>query len=264
MHTHFKKSILFALAITLISFSVNGQTDETKKDVSVKKWNFLVEAYFLFPSMKGETGIGNLPNVAIDADTGDIFSQLSGGAMLYFEADIEKWAFSSDLVYMNLGKGLDAEPSNLVNYGSIELKQLIWDLGAFRKILPCFDAGLGLRLIHIDANAKINRNTIMNGPQNASNSGSETWLDPTIIARFHNEKGNEFLYQLRMDIGGFGIGSDFTWQAQAYLGYRFSDLFQATAGYRYLGVDYENGSGSDRFAYNVDTSGPVVRVGFNF
>jgi hypothetical protein len=76
-----------------------------------------------------------------------------------------------------------------------------------------------------------------------------------------NEK---WLAQLRVDAGGFGIGSDFTWQLQANAGYRFSDLFQASLGYRYIGIDYDSGEGRDRFLYDIDTYGFVLRLGFNF
>ena len=51
---------------------------------------------------------------------------------------------------------------------------------------------------------------------------------------------------------------------QAYAGYRFSKLFQVTAGYRVLGMNYDKGSGEDRFLYDMDISGAVVRFGFNF
>jgi len=85
-----------------------------------------------------------------------------------------------------------------------------------------------------------------------------------LIARIHSKSNEKFIYQLRGEIGGFGIGSDFAWQMQAYAGYRFSKLFQITGGYRIISLDYESGSGQNRFMYNVDTSGPVLRFGFNF
>jgi len=77
-------------------------------------------------------------------------------------------------------------------------------------------------------------------------------------------KKKKFIYQFRADIGGFGLGSDLTWQIQAYAGYRFSKLFQITAGYRIMSIDYEKGSGQDRFLYDMNTFGPVLRLGFNF
>ena len=84
-----------------------------------------------------------------------------------------------------------------------------------------------------------------------------------LIARVKSKPGEKFIYTLRGDIGGFGIGSDFTWQIQAYAGYRFSKLFQLTGGYRVIGINYNKGTGEDRFLYDMDTFGPVVRFGFN-
>jgi hypothetical protein len=36
-----------------------------------------------------------------------------------------------------------------------------------------------------------------------------------------------------------------------------------TAGYRIISIDYEKGANEDRFLYDVDTSGPVIKFGFN-
>ena len=58
-------------------------------------------------------------------------------------------------------------------------------------------------------------------------------------------------------------GSDFTWQVQADAAYRFSKLFQLGLGYRALGIDYESGSGQDRFLFDMDTFGPVLKFTFN-
>jgi len=35
-----------------------------------------------------------------------------------------------------------------------------------------------------------------------------------------------------------------------------------STGYRFISVDYEKGSGSDRFLYDMDTFGLIVRFGF--
>jgi hypothetical protein len=63
---------------------------------------------------------------------------------------------------------------------------------------------------------------------------------------------------------GFGAGSDLTWQLQTYAGYRFPKIFQLTAGYRILSINYDKGTGAEQFINKVDTFGPVIRMGFNF
>ena len=65
------------------------------------------------------------------------------------------------------------------------------------------------------------------------------------------------------DIGGFGVGSDLTWNAQAVAGYHFTvagyEAF-AAAGYRALYWDYKNGG----FAWDVTMSGPMLGAGPRF
>ena len=92
---------------------------------------------------------------------------------------------------------------------------------------------------------------------------SRTWIDPIIIARATGDIDDKWLFIFRGDFGGFGVGSDFTFQVQGYVGYRFSKLFQTSIGYRVIGIDYDKGSGEDRFRYNMNTFGPNIRLGFN-
>ena len=113
--------------------------------------------------------------------------------------------------------------------------------------------------------ADISRNAIGGGSvELVSAENSEFWVDPVIIARLSKTINDTWQFQLRTDIGGFGIGSDLTWLIQGGVGYRFSKLFQTTIGYRIIGMDYEKGSGAERFRYDVNTSGPMLKLGFNF
>lgn len=243
----------------LFVFSSQAQDSSATK----KKWNFLVEPYALFPNMKGTTGVGTLPDAEVDADAGDIFSHFKIGALIYGEIANDKWAITSDLIYMKLAQ--DATPGPVINNGKVTMKQLAWELAGLRKLTSMLDAGIGLRLNSLDVETNLVTNNIVGGGTTArSKSLTQTWVDPIIIARLKSDPGKKFIYQFRGDIGGFGIGSDLAWQVQAYAGYRFSKLFQLTGGYRVLSMDYNTGSGEDRFLYDMNTFGPVVRFGFNF
>ncbi|MCP4402668.1 MAG: hypothetical protein GY801_35850, partial [bacterium] len=66
------------------------------------------------------------------------------------------------------------------------------------------------------------------------------------------------------DVGGFGVGSDLTWSVSSFLGYQFTPLFSLWGGYRALGVDYQTGSGTDVFKYDMTMSGPIIGLGFSF
>ncbi|TYA54734.1 hypothetical protein [Formosa maritima] len=249
-----KKITLACFLLSSLFIVSQDETVETKNS----SWNFTVEPYLMFPNMKGDTQIReNLPSLGVDADIENIFSHLKMGAMLYLEAKNENWAITSDFVYMKLGE--DVSPTNLVESGELEVKETLWELDGYRRILPMLEVGLGMRLVSVSADA--NFSFVF---QDRSADITETWVDPIIVIRSHNIIKDNFLVNLKGDIGGFGIGSDFTWQIQVDAGYKFSDLFHLMIGYRYIGIDYETGSGSDYFAYNIDTFGPEMRLGFSF
>ena len=229
---------------------------------SAKKWNFLTEVYVMFPYMNGETGVGNLITVPVDANPGDIFSKLKFAGMIYLEASTKKWAITSDIVYMNLNQ--EVSHSTLIHSGTVIAKQFIWEPAGLFRIASFLEAGIGGRLNSLQSDIDVRRNVLPAGTEEVTASASKIWFDPILIARISADVKDKWLFQFRGDLGGFGVGSDFTWQLQAYAGYRFSKLFQLTAGYRILSIDYDKGSDADRFIYKVDTFGPVIRVGFNF
>jgi hypothetical protein len=253
--------ITFAFSCILLFFSalntVYAQTSESEK-----KWNFLTEGYLMFPYMDGETGKGDLLSVPVDANPGDIFTKLKMAAMLYLEAKTEKWAITTDLVYMNLNQELT--PGTLFHSGEVTAKELIWEPAGFYRIVPFWEVGVGGRLTNLSTNIDARRNVLPAGTEEVTASASKIWFDPVIITRLSTDIKDKWLFQLRGDIGGFGIGSDLTWQLQAYAGYRFGKVFQLTAGYRYLSVDYNKGADTERFVFNMASFGPVVRFGFNF
>lgn len=250
------KLVTVAVILSLSSYA----QDSLKTNSGSNQWSFLIEPYLMLPNMNGATGIGNLPEVAVDADPGDIFSNLQMAAMLYMEASNDKWSVNSDVIYMDLSQ--DAEPGDVIVSGEVSAKQFAWEITGLRKVFPWLEVGVAGMLNSLSTEVVI---LVNDGPLGSPKSGevSETWVDPMIVARVQSAKDKKFIYHLRGDVGGFGIGSDLTWQIQAYAGYRFSKLFQLTAGYRVIGIDYENGSGQDKFVYDVNTFGPVVRIGFN-
>ncbi len=259
-----KQILLFMLAMAMACTQVSAQDSMAAKQPAPTKsnWNFLAEVYLMFPNMEGKSGLGTLPEVDVDADPGDIFDNLKIAAMVYFEASKDRWAFSSDIIYMSLEH--DLTPGRFVQSGEADAKQFAWELAAMRRLLPGFDAGIGLRLNNIKLRLDLLQNNVGGSTTARSRETSETWVDPFIVARLKSDPAKKFNYQLRGDVGGFGVGSDFAWQIQAYAGYRFSKLFQLTGGYRVLGMDYDKGSNENRFLYNMNTFGPVVRFGFNF
>ena len=259
--TPFFNPIFFGFILSII-FSGNAMAQDSGTVVSeTNKWNFLVEPYVMFPNMSGTVGLGDFPEATIDASSNDILGQLKMGFMLNAEASTGKWTIGSDLLYMDLAKGVEA--GNLISSGEITAKQLGWEVSGLYRVMPWLELGLGGLLNSINSGADLNMKAIGGGTIPKSKSLTKTWFDLMLITRISNKSGEKFIYLFRGEIGGFGIGSDLAWQIQAYAGYRFSKLFQITGGYRIISLDYENGSSANRFMYDVNTSGPVLRLGFN-
>lgn len=100
-------------------------------------------------------------------------------------------------------------------------------------------------------------------------SGDKDWFDPLIGARAFFDFSEHWNLSLQGDVGGFGIGSDFTWGAMGTIGYRFR-LFseennaRAAAGYRAIYQDYSEGSGNNRFEWDVTLHGPILGLVIEF
>ncbi len=236
---------------------LSAQTPDT-----VKKWHVLTDIYLMAPYMNGETGVSDQIMAPVDASPGDIFNKLQMAAMLYLEVQNGKWAVASDLVYMSLEQ--EVTPGRILNSGTVSAKELIWEPAGFYRIFPFLEIGAGGRLNNIKTETDVRRNVFPAGTEEITGNHSKTWFDPILITRLTGDIKDKWLFQFRGDLGGFGVGSDFTWQLQAYAGYRFTKLFQLTAGYRILSIDYDKGTDKERFIYNMDTFGPVIRLGFNF
>jgi hypothetical protein len=62
------------------------------------------------------------------------------------------------------------------------------------------------------------------------------------------------------DVGGFGAGSELTWQALGTVTYRATDWLDLRAGYRHLGVERSR----NRTDIDVGLSGPIVGALYRF
>jgi len=103
---------------------------------------------------------------------------------------------------------------------------------------------------------------VVSGATAVARSGGVDWFDPFIGARLTHTTAPGQQIMLRGDFGGFGIGSQFTWQLlgtyTSYLGTHAGIDFDAYLGYKALSVDYDRGNGIDRYEFDVIQHGPVI------
>lgn len=96
----------------------------------------------------------------------------------------------------------------------------------------------------------------------------KSFADPILGARMGVRFGPErrWSWRMRGDLGGFGAGSDFTWNAVGMLGYDFRAKVPVTValGVCTLSQDYDDGSGLKYFRWDVTQYGPVFVLSFPF
>jgi hypothetical protein len=141
-----------------------------------------------------------------------------------------------------------------------------------------FDVLAGARYWHqdVDVSADLTGTVAFSGPlgitisgnRAIASSGSVDWVDPFIGARVRHQlaPGQEIV--LRGDVGGFGAGSQFTWEAIAtynwLLGVTHGIPVDGYVGFRALSADFSQGSGTSKFEFDNVIYGPVIGATMRF
>jgi hypothetical protein len=101
-----------------------------------------------------------------------------------------------------------------------------------------------------------------------SASKSVSWVDPVVGARLRHQLAPGWNLVVSGDVGGFGAGSKFSWQALAALDYEFcrtqSVVWSGMLGYKALFVDFSKGSGLTHYEYDMTMFGPIFGITARF
>jgi opacity protein-like surface antigen len=185
----------------------------------------------------------------IDASASDIFSNLQFGAMGTIVATKGNWGFGTDLIWMSLG--------TTVRDTNVDFDQGAFAFYGLRRLAPAADVTFGLRVNAL-------RGQLAFKTIGLDVKGDQTWVDPVAGLRLRTPADRLLQFRIYSEIGGFGAGSDLTWQLFPSLAINFTDRFSLDLGYRWLDIDYSTGERNQLFTYDVLTQGPVVGVGFRF
>jgi hypothetical protein len=88
----------------------------------------------------------------------------------------------------------------------------------------------------------------------------ENWFDPFIGLRGRYNLTKALYLTGEADIGGFGVGSEITWDIYGALGCQITRNIYSEVGYRYLYLDYDTTS----FIFQGSLRGAQVTVGIRF
>ena len=244
--TFLRKMLVASSCIACLAFSSAAMSE----DESNSGWKWRLAPFYLWAiNIEGDTSIGPI-TAPVDIKLSDVFSDLEGVFTANFEGvNNNRWGFLVDFTWVDIDG--NEGPANI----SFEYIQAEID-GFYRVPIgrQTIDWLIGLRYISQDFGI-----SGLPIPPLASGVGTkEDWVDPLVGARWSFSFADRWTLILRGDIGGFGVGSDLAWQALALLDVQPWKHVSIDFGVRALGIDYEEGSGLDRFKYDATTWGPLL------
>jgi len=264
-----KHALLRCLSAIVLALCFSGPVLAQTTAAQLGGWQFEVTPYFWGAGMRGDVQLGSLPKISTDVSFSDILDVLDFGIMGAFEARKGRWGMLFDAIYMKLETDATASRTGAGPVGAtatadanLEMKQTLLAAAASYRAVEGrspVDVFGGLRYFKIEASADINASFFAQ-TGTVSRSGDVDWVDPYIGARILYPVSDRWTLVGYGDIGGFGVGSDFTWQALAGVNYHFSKSLSGKLGYRYLSVDYDK----DGFLYDMASYGLYLGVGFRF
>lgn len=211
--------------------------------------------------MHGEVMIrGQKSDVGLNqSEAVDLIDDLSSAFVLHGEVGFGDWSLFADLCYMEL----EFTQSTRLGNAELDFTQSFFEAGAIYDALhENLGEGLSLRVQPLVGVRVYYFDAELTPAVLPEQSGSESWVDGFGGFRFRAGDEDGLALIGRFDIGGGG--SDLAWNAIAGVDWQIAGFLALTAGYRWLSVDYGNGSGTSRTEYDLLLLGPFIGVSFRF
>ena len=218
-----------------------------------KGMEYSITPYLWASALDGSIGLGDI-SAEVDVPFSDLLDAVDVVIPIHFEAKGGKWALAFDVSYSALSQDLEVpDPIN----GETDIDLLFLELWAAWDVSPTFAILFGSRYVDMDIDLEI----VPPGPLPALKTGAgQNWVDPIVGFRYHGSIGRRWQYWLRGDLGGFGLGSDLSWQVRLGFLRQLSQVTSLSLGYHWLDIDYDQ----NNFAYDMLMSGPEIGFRFKF
>lgn len=253
-------------------------------------WTVTLTPYGWLPALNGDVTVKGRP-VNVDVDSFQVLEHLDAAPwMSYVEARRGPLALYNDIVYAKLG--VDGSVSRSVRgltvgaNADVDFSETIIELGAAYEVARWHSGGSGIgstaidllagaRYWHQELSLKFGltgtldlNGVVVSRNRAIARSGDVDWVDPLVGFRVRHQlaPGQELVF--RADVGGFDAGSQFSWNVLGAYSFTFAVrngvTYAGLLGYRALSVDYEQGSGVNRYQFDVVQHGPVLGLTIGF
>jgi hypothetical protein len=200
----------------------------------------------------------------------DALGSLESAGTFRLAVNNGKWGGFADLYFVGLGDTTQIGPN-----GNIPLRatvdNVLWQVaGTYRAVDKenfNLDVLAGLRGYSLDLGVTVQPFTGPAGqvqfPGRALDKGI-SFVDPVIGGMAKFDLSDKWGLDFYGDIGGFGVGSDFTYRLGTGIDYSFNKSVAVRAGYTVIDYKYSTGSGLDLLEYDTTMYGPNLGMSFTF
>lgn len=251
MNTHFPSRPLLLAALLLATAVAPLARAETLRD---DRWRFQATPYVWMSGLKGQVRpLRHAPTVAVDKSFSELMDSLDAAAFITGTARRGNAVLQADLTHAATS---DAVPLPLGLVARARVRQTSATLTAGYAWVADEHTGIdllaGIRYWDINAAVAV--------PGVAAARSDSTFVDPIAGVRWRQAVSPRWSSVAYADIGGFGLGSDVTWQLLALANYQASEQVFVSMGYRHQQLDYrDKGKRLD-----VALSGPMLGLTWRF
>lgn len=258
-----KQIALFVVFLTAASSTLMAGSIETRfvpTQPSDNPWSFNLSIYGWATAIDGTISAGGR-SADVDVAFKDVLKHLDMTFMAAAELRYKRWGFMGDLVYARLSDDI-APPAGIVFSSTHEVvKETIGTFALSYRVVdakPAFlDLFAGARVYSFYSQIVLRPNL---GQTGFSADGTSTWADPIVGLRGRYYVSRAVFLNGYGDVGGFGAGSELSWQVLGGIGVQAARWCDVQLGYRALGFEY-NGS---RGKQEITTHGPIFGATIRF
>lgn len=238
-----RRSLLppWLLLCTLPAFAQDPAPEWPDDPAPRGQWRASVSTYGWFAGFEGTLKpVRNGPAVSIDESFGEAVENLDAALFATAMARRDRLVLLADLNYTSSSAdgGIPTLPGAQAD-GAFR-QTTVLALAGYRvqeDAAQSFDLYGGARYWAVDSRARARAG----GQTLVAVEDDFSWLDPVVAARWRHVAGPRGEVLAYADFGGFGAGSERSWQLLALYNHRLGARWTLSSGYRVLSTDYRDG-----------------------
>ena len=234
---------------------MTGVMSLTPLMAAAQDWSTQVTLYGWGSGVKGDfTPLSGAPTLSFDKSLSEILEDLDGAFFITGLALRGDLVVFADYTYSASSReGL--VPPGIPASGEVTLQSFTLAAGRRFDLVggDSIDLLVGLRAWKVEGEVSVPLAGVDISPE-------KTFADPIIAVRANAALSDRWSLIGYGDVGGFGVGSELTWQAAVTANYRATDNLFISAGWRELYLDYEDGGTK----FDGSMTGPIMGATWSF